>query len=177
MARAFRKPSAPACGNQYSIAVPEMINPHGRIDEHCTHLVASGTPRGISGIPGAAPPTAASRCAARTRTKVLMASRNRSALSIAGSATSSALLYSSSSMVTVVLMTVFCKSEVMSSCISRSIMTRKYPGVAVRCLVMAELNQSRLNGTTPERLLPKLEFLPYSFALGVTMCEPFWQAK
>src|SRR5690606_17554254 len=84
------------------VAELEVINPDRGVDQHASHASAASRRRGMSCIAGVLPPRRASRLADCTRTKVLTASRKRSALSMSGSATSSARSYSWSSIVTVV---------------------------------------------------------------------------
>ena len=84
------------------VLVPKVVNPDRGVNEDTFHCWPSRL-RGMSLISGRVAPNAASRLAACTLTNVLMASRNRSALSIAGSATSRAFSYKASSIVTVVL--------------------------------------------------------------------------
>src|SRR5207253_10410484 len=76
--------------DQCVIAVPKMIYPYGSVDEYAHFAWGSVRRRGTSCMSGAVPPRAARRLAACTRTKVLIASRKRSDLSMLGSATSSA---------------------------------------------------------------------------------------
>src|SRR5690606_20074759 len=89
---------------QRVVALSEVIDPYRSVDENTFHRWLSSRRLGMSCMSGIAAPRAASRFAARTRIKVLMASRKRSALSIVGSATSNARSYRLSSIVTVVLM-------------------------------------------------------------------------
>src|SRR5690606_6877595 len=89
--------------DQSLVLASEMIDPYRSINQYTIHASAgSCRRRGISGICGASPPRAASRFADCTRTYVLTASRIRSAFSIPGSATCSALSNNASSIVTVV---------------------------------------------------------------------------
>src|SRR3546814_17638557 len=96
--------------DQSLILVPEVINPHRRINQYTGHALAgSGRRRGLSGICGAAPPRATSRFADWTRPSVLTASRITSAFSIPESTTYKALSNNESSIVSVVLI---CSSSI-----------------------------------------------------------------
>lgn len=78
---------------KHGTGTAEMRNPDRGIRKDQTHRgrTSAGRRREMSFIPRALPPKAASRLPACTRTNTFIASRNRSPLSISGSATSSAL--------------------------------------------------------------------------------------
>lgn len=75
------------------VGTAEVSDPNRCIREDKCHrrLFSAGLRRGIFFIVGAFPPNAANRFPAWTRTNTLMASRNKSDLSMPGSANSSAL--------------------------------------------------------------------------------------